>query len=379
MQANHNYPNPYSARVFNIALLAFLLFTFFSSPLAIAQNYPQPVKGVWTLKDFKFHTGEVLPELNIGYQTLGSASGIPVVVLHGTTSSSQSLLNPAFAGELFGPGQALDANKYYIILPDSIAAGQSSKPSDGLRMKFPHFDYSDVVHAQYSMIHDGLNVKHLRLVMGNSMGGMQTWLWGIDYPDYMDILVPMASMPIEMSGRNWMLRRLLIDAIRNDPDWHNGEYSKQPEGVKRVSIFFSVATNGGTQALQTKGDTRGSADAFVDRLGRDWNDGDANDLLYKWESSQNFNPSKDLEKIKAKVLAINSADDDRNPPQLGVMERELKRITNADYYLIPASDKTLGHGTVGLARLWKDQLEHILKRTPLSTCVSCADAALVHY
>lgn len=329
-----------------------------------AQDYPQPVKGVWTLKDFKFRTGEVLPELRIGYQTIGSPTGIPVVILHGTTSSSQAILAPAFGGELFGPGQPLDAAKYFIILPDSIAAGRSSKPSDGLRMKFPHFDYVDVVRAQYKMIREGLGVKHLRLVMGNSMGGMQTWLWGTEYPDYMDILVPMASLPTQMSGRNWMLRKLLIDAIKNDPDWHNGDYTKQPEGVRRASVFFIVATNGGTLALQAKGNTREKADAYVEQLTRDWNDGDANDLIYKWESSQNFNPSKDLEKIKAKVLAINSADDERNPPQLGVMERELKRIPNAEYLLIPATETTLGHGTVGLAKLWKQKLEELLAVTP---------------
>ena len=344
----------------------FVVLSLFLNQPVDAQNYPQPVKGIWTLKDFKFHTGEVLSELKIGYQTIGNSSGIPVVLLHGTTSSSQANLGAAMGGELFGPGQPLDATKYFIILPDSIAAGRSSKPSDGLRLKFPHFDYTDVVRAHYQMIHDGLGVRHLRLVLGNSMGGMQTWLWGIEYPQYMDILVPMASMPIEISGRNWMLRRLLIDAIKSDPEWLNGEYTQQPTGVKRASVFFSVATNGGTLALQEKGLTREKADAYVEQLMRDWNDGDANDLLYKWESSQNFNPSKDLEKIKAKVLAINSADDERNPIQLGVMEREIQRIPNAQYYLIPASDITLGHGTVGIARLWKDKLEKVLETTPIA-------------
>lgn len=331
----------------------------------LAQGYPAPVSGVWSIKDFKFHTGEVLPELKMGYITIGSPAGLPVVLLHGTTSSSQSMLAPAIAGELFGPGQPLDSSKYFIILLDSIAAGLSSKPSDGLRMKFPHFNYTDVVRAQYMTVHDGLGIKHLRMVLGNSMGGMQTWLWGIEYPDFMDILVPMASMPIEMSGRNWMLRRLLIDAIKNDPDWHNGEYTKQPEGVKRASVFFSVATNGGSQALLDKGSTRQRADEYVQKLTRDWNDGDANDLLYKWESSQDFNPSKDLEKIKARVLAINSEDDERNPPQLGVMERELNRIPGAQFYLIPSSKDTLGHGTTGLARLWKQELKNVLTSTPL--------------
>ena len=351
--------------VFNLINLVVLLI-FGLCNVAFAQAYPQPVKGVWVLKDFKFRSGEVLPELKIGYQTIGDSRGVPVVLLHGTTSSSQSFMVPALGGELFGPGQPLDATKYFIILPDSIAAGGSSKPSDGLRMKFPHFDYLDVVHAQYQMVRNGLGVQHLRLILGNSMGGMQTWLWGIEYPDYMDVLVPMAAMPIEMSGRNWMLRRMLIDAIRNDPDWHQGEYTRQPEGVRRASVFFSIATNGGTQALQSKGSTRERADAFVDQITRDWNDGDANDLLYKWESSQNFNPSKDLEKIRAKVLAINSADDERNPTVLGVMERELKRISNASYVLIPSSEQTLGHGTVGLAKLWKKHLEEVLLTTPLS-------------
>ncbi len=341
-----------------------VIFTLSFPPSLYAQKYSEPVRGVWTLKNFKFHTGDVLPELKIGYITIGDPKGIPVVLLHGTTSSSQSILSPDFGGELFGPGQPLDASKYFIILPDSIASGRSSKPSDGLRMKFPRYDYLDVVHAHYQMIHDGFGVQHLRLVMGNSMGGMQTWLWGTEYPQYMDVLVPMASMPIEISGRNWMLRRLLSDAIRNDPDWHQGEYTQQPQGVRRASIFFAVASNGGAQAIQAKAPTREKGDALLEKMAQDWNEGDANDLLYKWESSEDFNPSKDLEKIKAKVLAINSADDERNPPQLGVMERELKRIPNAQYYLIPASEKTIGHSTVGLARLWKSKLDEILTTTP---------------
>jgi homoserine O-acetyltransferase len=217
---------------------------------AAAQNYPAPKEGTWIARDFRFHTGEVMPELRLHYTTVGEPSAEPVLILHGTAQSGAIMLSPAFAGELFGPGQLLDASKYFIILPDAIGHGKSSKPSDGMRAKFPRYNYDDMVAAQYKLVTEGLNIRHVRLVLGFSMGGMQTWIWGITYPDFMDALVPMASQPTEMSSRNWMMRRLVIDAVRNDPDWKDGNYTTQPRAFQVANVFFSVATNGGTLAYQ---------------------------------------------------------------------------------------------------------------------------------
>jgi homoserine O-acetyltransferase len=274
------------------------------------------------------------------------------------------MLTPAFAGELFGPGQALDANRYYIILPDAIGTGKSGKPSDGLRMKFPKYNYGDMVDAQYRLVAEHLGVRHLRLVLGNSMGGMQTWIWAQKYPDFMDAAVPMASLPTEMSGRNWMMRRLIIDSIRNDPEWMNGDYTKQPRSAQFSSVFYSIATSGGNQALYRTAPTREKADALLNqRLSAPFR-GDANDLLYQWDSSRDYNPSPGLERIQAALLAINSADDERNPPELGVLNREIKRVRNGHVLLIPGSEETAGHGTTGRAKFWKKELGALLQSAP---------------
>jgi homoserine O-acetyltransferase/O-succinyltransferase len=331
---------------------------------AMAADYPAPKEGDWIARDFRFHTGEVMPELRLHYTTIGAPSGQPVLILHGTTGSGASMLTPAFAGELFGPGQPLDASKYFIILPDALGAGKSSKPSDGLRAKFPRYNYDDMVAAQYKLVTEGLGVRHLRLVLGNSMGGMHAWMWGVNYPDVMDLLVPMASQPTEMAGRNWMMRRLLIDAIRNDPDWKNGDYTTQPRSLQVANVFFGIATNGGSQAYHKAAPTRAQADKLLDgRLAAPFR-ADANDFLYQWEASRDYNPAPGLERIQATVLAINSADDERNPPELGIMERELKRIKNGRLYLIPGSEETRGHGTTGMANLWKRELQALLQTAP---------------
>ena len=230
---------------------------------ALAQGYPAPTEGTWIARDFRFNTGEVMPELRLHYTTVGAPSGEPVLILHGTTGSGAGMLTPAFAGELFGPGQPLDASKYLIILPDAIGTGKSSKPSDGMRTTFPRYNYDDMVLAQYRLVTEGLGLRRLRLVLGNSMGGMQTWIWGAKYPDFMDALVPMASMPTEMSGRNWLTRRLIIDSIRNDPEWMNGNYTRQPRSLQFASVFYGVATNGGNQRLQTLAPTREKADQLL--------------------------------------------------------------------------------------------------------------------
>ena len=328
---------------------------------ADAADYPAPKEGDWIARDFRFHTGEVMPELRLHYTTVGDPSGEPVLILHGTTGSGTGMLTPTFAGELFGAGQPLDAAKYFIILPDAIGAGKSSKPSDGMRTKFPQYNYDDMVAAQYRLVTEGLGLRHLRLVMGNSMGGMHAWVWGATYPDFMDALVPMASLPTEMSARNWMMRRMLIDAVRKDPDWKDGNYTVQPRSLQFANVFFGIATNGGSQAYYKAAPSREKADKLVDdRLAAPFT-ADANDFLYQWESSRDYNPASNLERIQATLLAINSADDERNPPELGIMERELMRVKNGRLFLIPASEETRGHGTTGMAKFWKQQLQELLQ------------------
>jgi homoserine O-acetyltransferase len=332
-----------------------------------AAEYPAPKEADWVARDFRFHTGEVMPELRLHYVTIGDPSGEPVLVLHGTAGSSAGMLTPNFAGELFGPGQPLDAAKYFIILPDAIGAGKSAKPSDGLRTAFPRYNYDDMVAAQHRLVTEGLGLRHLRLILGNSMGGMHAWIWGVTHPDFMDALVPMASQPTEMSSRNWLMRRMLIDAVRNDPDWNGGNYTKQPRSLRAANVFFGIATNGGTLAYQSMAPTREKADKLLDdRLAAPFT-ADANDYLYQWESSRDYNPAAGLERVTAALLAINSADDERNPPETGIMERELKRVKNGRLYLIPASDQTRGHGTTGIPKFWKEQVRDFLSTAPRRT------------
>ncbi len=345
------------AKIFGLCLLSLLSFN------AAAQNFNAQKSGVWETQNFQFQNGQSLPNLKLGYTTLGNPQNEAVLILHGTAGNSKGMLNPAFGGQLFGPGQVLDAEKYYVILPDALGAGQSSKPSDGMRAKFPEYNYTDMVKAQYLLVKEGLGVKHLRLVLGNSMGGMQTWLWGIMYPEFMDLLVPMASMPTEMSGRNWMMRRLIIDSIRNDPEWMGGNYVQQPKSALFATTFYATATNGGNQSIQKIAPTRAAADALLDQRLKGPLTGDANDIMYQWASSKDYNPTAQLDRIKARVLAINSADDERNPPELGIMEKSLKVLPNASLFLIPASEQTSGHGTTGQARWWKDELAKALNST----------------
>ena len=342
---------------FRIALVMLVV------PLAcLAADYPAPQEGTWVAPNFRFHTGEVLPELRLHYRTVGAPTGQAVLVLHGTTGSGASMLTPTFGGELFGDGQPLDAKRYFIILPDSIGHGKSSKPSDGMRAKFPKYNYDDMVDAQYRLLTEHLKVQKLRLAIGNSMGGMQVWIWAQKHPGFMDIAVPMASLPTEMAGRNWMMRRLIVDSIRSDPDWMNGNYTKQPRSAQFASVFFGIGTNGGNIALFNAAPNREKADALVDARLKAPFPADANDVLYQWDSSRDYNPSTGLERIRAKLLAINSADDERNPPEIGVLDREIKRVKNGRVLLIPTSEKTLGHGTTSRAAFWKKDLEELLKQ-----------------
>ena len=334
------------------------------SAASFSADYPAPQEGTWVVRDFRFHTGEVLPELRVHYRTVGSPQGQPVVLLHGTTQSGAALLNPGFAGELFGAGQPLDASRYYIILPDSVGHGKSSKPSDGLRTRFPRYNYNDMVDAEYRLLTEHLGLRHVRLVLGNSMGGMKTWIFAQKQPGFMDVAVPMASQPTEMSSRNWIMRRLITDSIRNDPEWANGNYSKQPRSAQFASVFFAIGTNGGNQALYRAAPTREKADQLLDQRLKAPFTADANDVLLQWDSSRDYNPSPGLERIQAPVLAVNAADDERNPPETGIMEREMKRIKNGRYFLIPASEQTAGHGTTGQAKFWKQPLAELLQNAP---------------
>lgn len=342
--------------------LALLICAFCAFDAQAAEKL-EPVHGVWKAGDFKFHTGETLKDFNIGYTTLGNPKGEPVLILHGTNGSGRRMLAEPFASQLFGPGQPLDASKYYIIMPDAIGTGQSTKPSNGLRAKFPRYNYDDMVNAQYRLLTEGLGIKHLRLILGHSMGGMQTWLWGIEHPDFMDALVPMASTPGPMSGRNWITRRFISESIRRDPAWEGGNYKEQPKSAQFATAFYDLATNNGNMALQKKAPTSAKGNEIVSSRIDSPYKSDANDVLYQWESSESYNPAN-LEAIKAPVLVINSADDERNPPELGIMEKALARIpAKTRLYMIPASEDTVGHGTTFHSKWWAPELAKFMKET----------------
>jgi homoserine O-acetyltransferase/O-succinyltransferase len=337
-----------------------------TSLAAVAADYPAPKQGDWIARDFKFHNGETMPELRLHYTTVGAPTGQPVLVLHGSGGSAASMLTPTFAGELFGPGRPLDATKYFIIIPDGLGHGQSLKPSDGMKTSFPKYDYIDMVDAQYRLVTEGLGVKHLRLVIGNSMGGMHTWIWGVRYPQMMDALVPMASQPTAMAARNWMLRRMMIETIRNDPDYNGGNYTAPPRMMKYAISAYRFASAGGTLAYQMLAPTTAKADEMVDgQLAQPV--ADANDFIYQWEASHDYDPSGGMEKIEATLLAINAADDERNPPETGVTDAALKRVKNGRLLLIPASVETRGHLTTGNAKFYADQLRELLQTAPQRT------------
>ncbi|MDQ2082585.1 alpha/beta fold hydrolase [Xanthobacteraceae bacterium Astr-EGSB] len=349
-------------RTLSTAAAAFACAAF--ATLAAAADYPAPKHGEWVARDFKFHTGEVMGEMRIAYTTVGEPTGEPVMVLHGTTGSGAGMLTPAFAGELFGPGQPLDAKKYFIILPDSVGHGRSAKPSDGLRTKFPRYNYDDMVAAQHRLLTEHLGIRHLRLIIGNSMGGMETWIWGTTYPEFADVLVPMAAQPTAMSSRNWILRRLLVEMVQSDPDYKNGDYTSPPKALKLANVFFGLATSGGNIALQKAAPTSAKGDDIVKaRLAAPMN-ADANDFIYQWESSRDYDPSARLERISAPLLAINAADDERNPPETGLMDAAMKRVKNGRLLLIPGSEATRGHGTTGNARFYAKELGEILQTAP---------------
>jgi len=356
-------------------LLASVCFVLVSGVAALAQpqnqpqrNYPTPVEGDYVIQNFHFRSGETLPQLKIHYRTIGTLktnnAGVAqnaVLVGHGTGGSGTSLLNVEFANVLFGPGQLLDATKYFIVLPDGIGHGNSSKPSDGLHMRFPRYDYDDMVDALHEVLTKKLGVNHVRLVMGTSMGAMQTWLWGEMYPDFMDALMPLASNPVEIGGRNRVWRFMAIDAIKNDPAWMGGEYKTQP--LQSLTTAEDLLLLAGSAPLnwQAVAPTREAAEKFyrerftpaVARL-------DANDLIYQLDASRAYNPGPKLESIKAHLIAVNSADDFINPPELRIIEREITRVRQGKFVMIPISEATRGHGTHTIARIWQQYLKELL-------------------
>jgi homoserine O-acetyltransferase/O-succinyltransferase len=346
------------------------LFLFAAAIGWVAADYPAPTEGDYTIRDFKFASGETLPELRIHYRTLGkpekNAQGKTtnaVLIMHGTTGSGAQFIRPEFAGELFGKDQPLDATKFFVVLPDGIGHGKSSKPSDGMHAKFPRYGYIDMVEAQYRLLTDALGVNHARLIMGTSMGGMHTWLWGELHPEFMDALMPLASLPTQISGRNRAWRRLSIDAIRNNPGWNNGEYESTPPSMRTVAqMLWLMSSN--PVLRQKEAPTLAKADEVLDKYVVDlMKTLDANDALYAVEASHDYDPGPGLEKIRAPLLAINSADDLINPPELGILEREIKRVPHGRAVIIPLSDNTRGHGSHTVAALWKDQLMKLLKET----------------
>jgi homoserine O-acetyltransferase len=345
----------------------FILIAILAAARTAAAQYPAPVEGNFVLKDFKFRSGEVLPELRIHYRTLGrperDAQGMvrnAVLIMHGTGGTGAQFIRREFAGELFRSGGLLDAMRYFIVLPDGIGHGQSSKPSDGLKGKFPHYGYLDMVEAQYRLLTEGLGVNHLRLVMGTSMGGMQTWLWGERYPAFMDALMPLASLPTQISGRNRVWRRIVIDAIRKDPDWRGGDYMRQPNGLRIAQEVLYLMSSNPVLRQQQMG-TLAQSDSVLDAsIADSLQTTDANDVLYQIEASRDYDPGPHLETIRAPLLAVNSADDLINPPELGILERQIKRVAKGRAVVLPFSPETRGHGTHTIAPVWKEYLEELL-------------------
>ena len=331
---------------------------------------PTPAEADYVAHDFHFKSGETLPDLRLHYMTFGKpdrdASGKvsnAVLILHGTGGSGRQFLAPQFADVLFGPGQLLDATRYFIILPDNIGHGKSSKPSDGLHAHFPQYDYDDMVAAQHELLEKGLGVNQLRLILGTSMGCMHSWVWGETYPDFMDALMPLACLPVQIAGRNRLWRKMVIDGIRYDPDWKNGDYTTEPRAALEIAADFLLIAGSAPLPMQENLATRDAVDKYLDdSMKRITSNLDANDMLYAVNASRNYDPSAKLETIQAPVMFVNSADDFINPPELGIAEREIKRVKNGKFVLIPASEHTHGHGTHTWAAIWQEYLKELLNK-----------------
>ena len=334
---------------------------------ALAATYPAPVEADQVIRNFRFASGETLPELRLHYRTIGTprrnAAGMvvnAVLLLHGTSGTSANFLDPAFAGQLFERGQPLDGNTHFLILPDAIGSGGSSKPSDGLRAAFPHYAYQDMIAAQHTLLTEKLGVTHLRLLLGTSMGAMHAWMWGETYPDFMDALMPLASNPVAVAGRNRIYRTMIINAIKNDPEWNNGNYTKQPRGLVNA-LYISMLAGSSPLQWQKQYATGAAAEKFLeDQVKAQLATADANDTIYRYAASRDYDPSPKLESIKAPLVAINSADDFVNPPELGLMERAIKRVPRGRFVLVPVTDQTRGHGTHSIPVVWQQHLARLL-------------------
>jgi homoserine O-acetyltransferase len=329
-----------------------------------------PTEGDYVARNFTFKSSESLSELRLHYRTLGKAERDAqgqvvnaVLILHGTGGSGAQFLAPQFAGELFGPGQLLDITKYFVILPDGIGHGKSSKPSDGMHAHFPAYDYEDMVAAEHLLVTEGLHVQHLRLIFGTSMGCMHAFVWGETHPDFMDALMPMACLPVPIAGRNRVWRKMLMDAIREDPAWHDGEYKEEPKEALRAAEDLLVIAGSAPLVMQKTLPDRDAADKYAANAEQRARELDANDLLYQVNASRNYDPAPQLEKITAPVMWINSADDFINPPELGIAERESKRLKNGTFVLLPISELTHGHGTHTWSVAWKSYLKELLEKS----------------
>jgi homoserine O-acetyltransferase/O-succinyltransferase len=348
----------------------FLAVAMLAGPWAVAADLPPQKEGDFVIHNFKFASGETLPELRIHYHAFGEpkrdSHGVvrnAVLIVHGTGGNGGSLIRPEFAGELFGAGQPLDATRYFIVLPDALGHGKSSKPSDGLHARFPRYGYNDMVESEYRLLTDGLGVKHARLIMGTSMGCMHTWLWGEQHAGFMDALMPLACLPTQVSGRNRVWRKLISDAIRNDPDWNGGDYKAEPPSL-RTALEMTWLVGSNPPLRQKEAPTRAQADSVIEAyVNKNMALDDANDVLYQVEASFDYDPGPGLEKISAPLFAVNSADDLINPPELGILEREIKRVPHGKAVVIPYSDQTRGHGSHTFAVLWKQYLEELLRES----------------
>ncbi len=329
-----------------------------------------PQEGDYVISDFHFESGETLPRLRLHYTTLGqptrdSAGRVTnaVLILHGTGGTGHQFLLPQFAGVLYGPGQPLDVTRYFIILPDNIGHGKSSKPSDGLHARFPHYDYDDMVKAQHELVEKGLGVNHLRLIMGTSMGCMHSWVWGETYPDYMDAMMPLACLPVPIAGRNRMWRKMLIDGIQQDPEWKGGEYTTPPRAGIQTATDMLILAGSAPLLMQKNYPTREAADKYLGEITKHYSSLDANDILFAVSSSRNYDPSAQLGKITAPVMFVNSADDFINPPDLGIAQEKIKEVKKGKFVLISASDQTHGHGTHTWAAVWQQYLLELLQES----------------
>jgi homoserine O-acetyltransferase/O-succinyltransferase len=357
----------------NIFLRSFAAGAIFVSSLLLGQETPKyrAAEGDFVTHDFKFRSGEQLADLRLHYRTLGQPARDAhgqvtnaILLLHGTGGSGQQFLAPQFADELFGPGQPLDITRYFIIAPDNIGHGKSSKPSDGMHVHFPQYDYDDMVFAQHLLLTEGLGVQHLRLIFGTSMGCMHSFVWGETYPDFMDALMPMACLPVQIAGRNRVWRDMVMEAIRRDPDWKEGEYKEEPTQALRTAEYMLIIAGSAPVVMQKTLSARDAADNYVANIVEPRIATlDANDLLYQFNSSRNYDPSPRLEQITTPLMWINSADDFINPPELGIAEKESRRLKNGKFVLLPINENTHGHGTHTLAVAWREYLVQILNQS----------------